>query len=73
MTQELTDEQQCEVDEIKALFDDALQDDINLRKEELNENGLDLREEMKDDIKELRRESREELKEEIKMLKESWR
>lgn len=73
MTQELTDEQQSELDELKWQFDKSLKEDIDLRKEEFIDTVRDLREEMKDDIKELRKESREELKEEIKMLKESRR
>ena len=71
-TTKLTDEQQCEIDEIKWQFEESLIEDIELRKEELKEVISDLREEMKDDIKDMRRESKDELKEEIKMLMESW-
>lgn len=70
---ELTDKQESEIDEIKWQYEDALRDDIGLRKNEFTETVTDLHEEMKDDIKDLRRESKDEMKEEIRILKESWR
>ena len=72
MTTKLTDEQECELDELKWQSEETLQEDIDLRKQELKETVDDLREEMKDDIKDLRKESHAELKEEIRELKESW-
>ena len=74
MTQEeLTEQQQSELDELKFEFKETLLEDIGLRQEEFHETVNDLREEMKNDIKELRTESKSELKEQIKELKESWR
>ena len=71
MTQ-LTEKQQCELDELKFEFDESLLEDIGLRQEEFHESVNDLREEMKDDIKELRADSKSELKEQIKELKQRW-
>ena len=71
--EELTEQQELEIEELKFEFAESLLEDIGLLQEEFHETVNDLREEMKNDIKELRTESRSELKEQIKELKKSWR
>jgi len=68
----MTDEAQCELDELKAESKEALEDKITIRRDEFNEGVKDLREEMKDDIKDLRADARAELREAIDELKASW-
>jgi len=68
----LTDEAQCELDELTAESKKALEDKITIRRDEFNEAIKNLREVMKDDIKDLRADARAEFIEAIDELKASW-